>query len=143
MISVEQLLTDCIESCFLGCVQIREVRSKGISSVRSKIEGDARSALTEADVKAQAVVLGSLRKTYGVRLNVVGEEDGNEDATPKESETYSCLLQNAETVRLICNNKGEAKSVSALRKGDEVLIKISKQARHTGIAIDEDTWCER
>jgi 3-dehydroquinate synthase class II len=30
-----------------------------------------------------------------------------------------------------------------LRKGDEVLIKIGKQARHTGIAIDEDTWCER
>ena len=86
MISVEQLLTDCIESCFLGCVQIREVRSKGISSVRSKIEGDARSALTEADVKAQAVVIGSLRKTYGARLNVVGEEDGNEDATPSERE---------------------------------------------------------
>jgi len=61
----------------------------------------------------------------------------------KDGETYSCLLQNAETVRLICNNKGEAKSVAALRKGDEVLIKIGKQARHTGIAIDEDTWCER
>lgn len=61
----------------------------------------------------------------------------------KDGETYSCLLQNAETVRLICNNEGEAKSVAALRKGDEVLIKIGKQARHTGIAIDEDTWCER
>ena len=61
----------------------------------------------------------------------------------KDGETYSCLLQNAETVRLICNNTGEAKSVAALRKGDEVLIKIGKQARHTGIAIDEDTWCER
>jgi 3-dehydroquinate synthase II len=61
----------------------------------------------------------------------------------KDGETYSCLLQNAETVRLICNDRGEAKSVADLRKGDEVLIKISKQARHTGIAIDEDTWCER
>ena len=61
----------------------------------------------------------------------------------KDGETYSCLLQNAETVRLICNENGEAKSVSDLRKGDEVLIKISKQARHTGIAIDEDTWYER
>ena len=113
MISVQQLLTDCIESCFLGCVQIREVRARGISSVKSKIEGDARSALTEADVKAQAVVIGSLRKTYGVRLNVVGEEDGNEDATPTEREMCESLRNDErfgecvkEAVRKACEDGG-------------------------------------
>ena len=113
MISVQQLLTDCIESCFLGCVQIREVRARGISSVKSKIEGDARSALTEADVKAQAVVIGSLRKAYGVRLSVVGEEDGNEDATPTEREMCESLRNDErfgecvkEAVRKACEDGG-------------------------------------
>ena len=125
MISVEQLLTDCIESCFLGCVQIREVRSKGISSVRSKIEGDARSALTEADVKAQAVVIGSLRKTYGARLNVVGEEDGNEDATPTESEMCESLRNDErfgecvkEAVRKACEDGGFRQGEDAVSMED-------------------------
>ena len=79
MISVQQLLTDCIESCFLGCVQIREVRARGISSVKSKIEGDARSALTEARAIEEDVL----------ELNVV-EEDGK-DATPTEREMCESL----------------------------------------------------
>ena len=86
MISLRELLADCVECAHRGCREIRKVRAaanlSGSSlSVTSKIEGDARSALTEADVKAQAMVIGSLRKAYGMKLNVVGEEDGNEDAT--------------------------------------------------------------
>ena len=86
MISLRELLVDCVECAHRGCREIRRVRAaanlSGSSlSVTSKIEGDARSALTEADVKAQAMVIGSLRKAYGTKLNVVGEEDGNEDAT--------------------------------------------------------------
>ena len=89
------------------------MRARGISSVKSKIEGDARSALTEADVKAQAVVIGSLRKTYGVRLNGVGEEDGNEDATPTEREMCESLRNDErfgecvkEAVRKACEDGG-------------------------------------
>ena len=93
MISLERLLADCVEASFRGCREIREVRGKSTFSsgkVTSKIEGDARSALTEADVKAQAMVIGSLRKQYGNELNIVGEEDGNEDAT-MDSDTCESL----------------------------------------------------
>jgi len=87
-----------------------------------------------AEGKSEEATVGRVKIERRSMVLVEAEKDG---------ETYSCLLQNAETVRLICNDRGEAKSVADLRKGDEVLIKISKQARHTGIAIDEDTWCER
>ena len=73
--------------------EIREVRGKSTFSsgkVTSKIEGDARSALTEADVKAQAMVIGSLRKQYGKRTEYRREEDGNEDAT-MDSDTCESL----------------------------------------------------
>jgi 3-dehydroquinate synthase II len=87
-----------------------------------------------AEGKSEEATVGRVKIERRSMVLVEAEKDG---------ETYSCLIQNAETVRLIWNDRGEAKSVADLRKGDEVLIKISKQARHTGIAIDEDTWCER
>jgi 3-dehydroquinate synthase II len=65
------------------------------------------------------------------------------EAACKDGKIFSCLLQNAETVRLIVNERGDAVSVTNLREGDDVMVKINDVARHTGIAIDEDTWCER
>ena len=122
MISVQQLLIDCIESCSRGCREIRKVRARGIAEVKSKIEGDARSALTEADVKAQAVVIGSLRKTYGERLNVVGEEDGNEDATPTESEMCESLRKDerfSECVKQAVRNACEEGGSGGFRAGED------------------------
>ena len=63
-----------------GCAEIRRVQAKGIKKIDYKVAGDARSALTEADVRAQRVVTGSLIKTFGQGLSILGEEDGNEDA---------------------------------------------------------------
>ena len=51
-----------------------------------KDENDARSALTEADVNAQSVIIGALRNSYGEQLNIVGEEDGDANAKPREDE---------------------------------------------------------
>ena len=69
MISLERLLADCVEASFRGCRDSGGPGKSTFSSgkVTSKIEGDARSALTEADVKAQAMVIGSLRKQYEKR----------------------------------------------------------------------------
>lgn len=53
--------------------------------------------------------------------------------------SYSILLQNAETVALICSQKGNglprAIPVTSLKVGDEVILRI--HARHTGIEIQE------
>ncbi|KAK6266900.1 hypothetical protein QUC31_017737 [Theobroma cacao] len=55
---------------------------------------------------------------------------------------YSILLQNAETVALVCTHKGNtmqktAIPVTSLKVGDEVLLRLQGAARHTGIEIQE------
>ncbi|KAL8097827.1 uncharacterized protein LOC141687148 isoform X2 [Apium graveolens] len=55
---------------------------------------------------------------------------------------YSTLLQNAETVALISPNKGSGSAnmaipVTALKVGDEVLMRVQGGSRHTGIEIQE------
>ncbi|KAF7802961.1 3-dehydroquinate synthase [Senna tora] len=55
---------------------------------------------------------------------------------------YSILLQNAETVALVCPSQGDTLSktavpVTSLKVGDEVLLRIQGGARHTGIEIQE------
>lgn len=51
-------------------------------------------------------------------------------------EKMSCVLQNAETVRLVTPG-GEPLSVARLRKGDEVLVSMEKGARHLGRLVEE------
>ncbi|MCD9644021.1 hypothetical protein HAX54_031979 [Datura stramonium] len=59
-----------------------------------------------------------------------------------ENESYSILLQNAETVGLVSPLNGEehqqtAIPVTSLKVGDEVLLLVQGGARHTGIEIKE------
>ena len=62
----------------------------------------------------------------------------------KRATTYSVLLQNAETVRLVGDAEtGDAVSVSAMRVGDGVLVHRLAGGRHTGIEIAEEGWEER
>lgn len=69
----------------------------------------------------------------------VDTSDGTMRAT-----TYSVLLQNAETVRLVGDAAtGHSVSVSAMRVGDGVLVHRMAGGRHTGIEIAEEGWEER
>ena len=69
----------------------------------------------------------------------VDTSDGTMRAT-----TYSVLLQNAETVRLVGDAAtGRSVSVSAMRVGDGVLVHRMAGGRHTGIEIAEEGWEER
>ena len=52
-----------------------------------------------------------------------------------EKEEYTTILQNAETVKLV-TPKGSL-SVSELKKGDEVLVHLTKGGRHFGMRVDE------
>jgi len=53
-----------------------------------------------------------------------------------EGVTIKTLLQNAETIRLVQENK-KPKSVAELEIGDKVMIYLDKNARHFGMAIEE------
>ncbi|KAJ7974432.1 3-dehydroquinate synthase [Quillaja saponaria] len=55
---------------------------------------------------------------------------------------YSILLQNAETVAIVCPSQGSGRSktvvpVTTLKVGDEILLRLQGGARHTGIEIQE------
>lgn len=39
------------------------------------MEGDAKSVVTQADIDAQAIIVGGLRKLWGDDLQIIGEED--------------------------------------------------------------------
>lgn len=94
VISLKRLTKHCVDACVRGCREIRTVakRNRMDESNNEKIEhtfkdeNDARSALTEADVNAQSVIIGALRNSYGEQLNIVGEEDGDANAKPREDE---------------------------------------------------------
>ena len=60
-------------------------------------------------------------------LVIMTASDGNS--------TYSTILQNAETVRLVTPDRSV--SVSALKKGDKVLARLESGGRHFGMKIEE------
>lgn len=71
----------------------------------------------------------------GVQLQMLVEAE-------VEGESFSSLLQNAETVRLVTpggtHGAFGSKAVTELRAGDTVLLSRTDGARHTGIAIKEN-----
>ena len=48
----------------------------------------------------------------------------------------SCILQNAETIRLV-SPQGEPLSVVALKPGDRVLVRLEEGGRHFGMKVEE------
>jgi 3-dehydroquinate synthase II len=54
----------------------------------------------------------------------------------EKGETFSVILQNAETIRLTAPS-GEAVSLVDLKEGDDVLVYREKAGRHFGVKIDE------
>lgn len=102
-------------------------RTKYLSEIKA---GDPLLAV-DSDGHARSVVTG--RAKVEVRPLLIIEV-----ATPDRE--HSIILQNAETIRL-CTPEG-AVSVSDLKVGQEVLVKLEKGGRHFGHAITE-TICER
>ena len=113
MISTNELLSTIIHATLYGCTTIRKLSTVALlsgdsdgttSTIQYKQEGDARSALTIADIAAQRVIVGSLLHKWGsnnkkkMKLNIVGEED---DTVQQEvvreyvRELDECLLEHS------------------------------------------------
>ena len=54
---------------------------------------------------------------------------------------YSTILQNAETVRLMSEHS--SKSISEIKTGDDVLIRVEEGGRHFGTLVADETVIER
>ncbi len=61
--------------------------------------------------------------------------------TEANGQTFSIILQNAETVRLVSHTAST--SVSELKAGDEVLLRIEEGGRHFGTLVADEMVIER
>jgi 3-dehydroquinate synthase II len=77
--------------------------------------------------ETRKVVLGRVKIETRPLVLIEAEFEGN---------TYSLILQNAETIRLVSESKPV--SVVVLRKGDPVAMFIEKGGRHFGIKVNEN-----
>jgi 3'-phosphoadenosine 5'-phosphosulfate (PAPS) 3'-phosphatase/thiamine kinase-like enzyme len=81
-ISLSQLLSSCMDAAYQGCEIIQGFQNGGDAVQGTLKESDnIRSVVTQADVDAQARIIGGLRKTWGDDLLIIGEED-EADAPP-------------------------------------------------------------
>ncbi|KAL1507956.1 hypothetical protein AB1Y20_007560 [Prymnesium parvum] len=82
-LSLSELLSTCVDATRRGCEAIRQVQAARATvglTVSRKVASDPRSALTKADLEAQAAIVSSLRAAWP-SLRIVGEEDeGAEEA---------------------------------------------------------------
>ena len=71
-VSLAEVLSTCVDAASRGCAEISAVQSRraagGELSVAMKDQADVRSALTEADLAAQRVMVGALRSAWPDRL---------------------------------------------------------------------------
>jgi len=68
------LLSSCVDACLRGCEEIRQVQKDQLE-LELKDSEDPRSVVTEADRRAQQILVGSLRAEWGDSLKIVAEED--------------------------------------------------------------------
>jgi len=97
-INLSDLLSILADACSRGCQVIQFVNHKRLQennstqqlNVQYKIANDPRSALTEADLNSQIVIVDCIRSVFGNELNIIGEEDEDEDVKEKQPESSSC-----------------------------------------------------
>ena len=88
-ISLAQLLSSCMDASLQGCriiqkYQIEKQRNNGVDTGTTKLKesDNIKSVVTQADLDAQARIVGALKQTWGENLLIVGEEDDDPDAMP-------------------------------------------------------------
>ena len=104
---LRELVSSCVDACQRGCAAIAAVEaSSGPVEVRRKVAGDAKSALTRADLEAQEIIVSCLRATWP-GLRVVGEED--------EAETRAVEVPEGDPLRVdLCGPARADEEVVAL-----------------------------
>lgn len=76
VVALGEVLSTCIEAAALGCHEIRQVDAgSGKTSFQLKEDCNPRSAVTEADLRAQSVIISALKREWP-DVDIIGEEDG-------------------------------------------------------------------
>ena len=98
----------------------------GTTRYLSELQGGDEALVVGADGHTRKVVVGRTKVERRPLLLIEADVDG---------ERFSTIVQNAETIRVY--SKGKVVSVSRLKLGDPVTLKIDKAGRHFGMRVEE------
>ncbi|MHC1635229.1 MAG: 3-dehydroquinate synthase II [Candidatus Methanospirareceae archaeon] len=96
----------------------------------SELKAGDEVLIVNADGKTRKAVVGRVKIEKRPLILVEAEVE-----VEGEKRKCSTILQNAETIKLM--GKDKPISVVDLKEGDEVLVHITEEARHFGIAVEE------
>jgi 3-dehydroquinate synthase II len=98
----------------------------GTTRYLSELSGGDEALVVRSDGQTRKVVVGRTKVERRPLLLIEAEVDG---------EKYSTIVQNAETIRVYSG--GKAVSVSHLKLGDPVVLKLERGGRHFGMYVKE------
>ncbi|CAL0321751.1 unnamed protein product [Lupinus luteus] len=136
--------SECLESSYIasrpfrvnaGPVHAYVAVPGGKTCYLSELKSGKEVIVVDQQGKQRIAIVGRVKIETRPLILVDAKIDSND-------QTFSILLQNAETVALICPPKGNtvlktADPVTSIKVGDEVLLRVQGGARHTGIEIQE------
>lgn len=98
----------------------------GSTRYLSELTGGDEALVVRADGHTRKVVVGRTKVERRPLLLIEAEVDG---------ERFSTIVQNAETIRVY--SKGKVVSVSQLKVGDPITLKLERGGRHFGMYVKE------
>ncbi|KAM2143507.1 hypothetical protein ACFX1R_047292 [Malus domestica] len=137
--------SECLESNYIasrpfrvnaGPVHAYVAVPGGKTSYLSELKAGKEVILVDQKGHQRTAIVGRVK--IETRPLILVEAKGDSD----DQTFYSILVQNAETVALVCPSKERelqktAIPVTSLKVGDEILVRLQGGARHTGIEIQE------
>ncbi|XP_022132093.1 uncharacterized protein LOC111005050 isoform X2 [Momordica charantia] len=135
--------SECLESNYIasrpfrvnaGPVHAYVAVPGGKTSYLSELRAGKEVIVVDQEGRQRTAIVGRV-KIETRQLILVQAKRDSDDQTP-----YGILLQNAETVALVCPGRGNEKKaipVTSLKVGDDVFLRLQGEARHTGIEIQE------
>ncbi|XP_050104143.1 uncharacterized protein LOC126583687 isoform X2 [Malus sylvestris] len=137
--------SECLESNYIasrpfrvnaGPVHAYVAVPGGKTSYLSELKAGKEVILVDQKGHQRTAIVGRVKIETRPLILVEAKRDSDDQTF------YSILVQNAETVALVCPSKERelqktAIPVTSLKVGDEILVRLQGGARHTGIEIQE------
>jgi 3-dehydroquinate synthase II len=109
-----------------GAVHAYVLGADGRTKYLSEVKSGTELLAVDASGRTRPVVVGRAKVEVRPLLLLDAEADGT---------MFTTILQNAETIRL-CTKQGSI-SISDLKEGDKVLVRLEQGGRHFGHAVKE------
>jgi 3-dehydroquinate synthase II len=109
-----------------GPVHAYVLMPDGSTRYLSELQGGDEALVVGADGHTRKVVVGRTKVERRPLLLIEADVDG---------ERFSTIVQNAETIRVY--SKGKVVSVSKLKLGDTIVVKMERGGRHFGMYVKE------